>query len=241
MPTLERIASQYPEQVTLAKINCDDQQELAMQFGIRSLPTVAFFKDGQPVDSFGGVKSESEIKEMLSKHLPSPADEYIQQAQQAMAEGNAADAYTFAKQAFDIDNRNMLALKLLAEAAVDNGRLAQAKELAETIPMVEQDNDYQRLMSKIELAEQAADSPEIRNLQQHVEQQPDDFATRLQLALALQQAHRDEEALDHAFYVMRKDPANADAKRFALDIINALPDGDPLASRARRTLYSMMY
>jgi len=241
MPTLERIASQYPEQVTLAKINCDDQQELAMQFGIRSLPTVAFFKDGQPVDSFGGVKSESEIKEMLSKHLPSPADEYIQQAQQAMAEGNAADAYTFAKQAFDIDNRNMLALKLLAEAAVDNGRLAQAKELAETIPMVEQDNDYQRLMSKIDLAEQAADSPEIRNLQQHVEQQPDDFATRLQLALALQQARRDEEALDHAFYVMRKDPANADAKRFALDIINALPDGDPLASRARRTLYSMMY
>ena len=66
MPTLERIASQYPEQVTLAKINCDDQQELAMQFGVRSLPTHAFFKDGQPVDSFAGVKSETEIMTMLS-------------------------------------------------------------------------------------------------------------------------------------------------------------------------------
>ena len=241
MPILERIASQYPDQVTLAKINCDDQQELAMQFGIRSLPTVAFFKDGQPLDSFGGVKSETEIKEMLSKHLPSPADDYLKQAQQALGEGNAADAYTFAKQAYDLDSGNMQAIKLLAEAAVDHGRLDQAKELAAAIPMVEQDNDYQRLMSKIELAEEAADSPEIRNLQEHVETQPDDYDTRLKLALALQQAHRDEEALDQAFFVMRKDPANADAKRFALDIINALPDGDPLASRARRTLYSMMY
>lgn len=241
MPILERIAAEKQEHVVLAKINCDEQQELAMQFGIRSLPTVAFFKDGQPVDSFGGVKSETEIKELLSKHLPGPADDDIAKAQQAMGEGNAAQAYTYAKQAYDVDSSNMLAVKLLAEAAVDNGRLAQAKELAATIPMVEQDSDYQRLVSKIELAEQAADSPEVRKLQQHVEQQPDDVESRLKLALALQQAHRDEEALEHAFYVMRKDPANTDARRFALDIINALPDGDPLASRARRTLYSMMY
>lgn len=241
MPVLESIAAQYPEQVTLAKINCDEQQELAMQFGVRSLPTVAFFKDGQPLDSFGGVKSETEIKEMLKKHLPSPADDYLQRAQIALGEGNAVDAYTFAKQAYDLDNSNMQAIKLLAEAAVDHGRLAQAKELADAIPMVEQDNDYQRLMSKIELAEEAADSPEIRKLQEHIEVTPDDHDARLKLALALQQAHRDEEALEQAFHVMRKDPANADAKRFTLDIINALPDGDPLASRARRTLYSMMY
>ena len=107
----------------------------------------------------------------------------------------------------------MLALKLLAEAAVDHGRLAQAKELAATIPMVEQDSDYQRIMSKIELAEDSADSPEIKALQAQVEEEPDNSELKIKLALALQQAHRDEEALDHAFYVMRKDPANADAKR----------------------------
>ncbi|MGM0525659.1 MAG: thioredoxin [Pseudomonadota bacterium] len=241
MPTLERIASQYPDQVTLAKINCDEQQELAMQFGIRSLPTVAFFKDGQPIDSFSGVKSEAEIKEMLSQHLPGPADDLIQKAQQAMAESKSADAYTFAKQAYDIDASNMQALKLLAEAAVDNGRLEQARELAAAIPMVEHDNDYQRILSKIELAADAADSPELRALQEQVEKTPDDHELRLKLALQLQQAHRDEEALDHAFTVLRKDPANADAKRYAMDIINALPDGDPLASKARRILYSMMY
>lgn len=241
MPVLERIANEYSSQVILAKINCDDQQELAMQFGIRNLPTVAFFKDGQPVDSFGGVKTETEIKDMLSQHLPSPADELLQQAQQAMANEQAGEAYAFAKQAFDIDQGNMKALKLLAEAAVDNGRLEQAKQYAEAIPMVEHDSDYQRLLSKIELAEDAADSPELRALQEDVEQQPDNHELRLKLALALQQAHRDEEALDHTFKVLKADLGSADAKRYAMDIINALPEGDPLASKARRTLYSMMY
>ena len=241
MPVLERIASQYPEDITLAKINCDEQQELAMQFGVRSLPTVAFFKDGQPVDSFAGVKSETEIMTMLEPHLPSPADSFIQNAQQALAEGNAAEAYTQAKQAFDIDSSNMTAIKLLAEAAVDHGRLAQAKELAATIPMVEHDSDYQRIMSKIELAEDSADSPEIKALQAQVEEEPDNSELKIKLALQLHQSHRDEEAISLLFEVMRKDPARTEAKKYALDVINQLPDGDPLASKARRTLYSMMY
>lgn len=241
MPILERIAAQNPEQLTLAKVNCDDQQELAMQFGIRSLPTVAFFKDGQPLDSFTGVKSESEIKELLSQHLPSPTDNLISKAQQALAEGNAADAYTYAKQAYDVDSTNIDCVKLLAEAAVDNGRLEQAKNLANTIPMVEQNQDYQRILSKIELAENAADSPELRALQEQVEAEPEADDLRMQLAVQLHQAHRDEEALQHLFRVLRKDPANADARRYTLDVINALPDGDPLSSRARRELYSMMY
>ena len=149
MPVLEKLAMQYSDQVILAKINCDEQQELAAQFGIRSLPTVAFFKDGQPVDSFGGVKTEGEIQEILTKHLPSPSDDLIQQAQTAMGEGDANTAYTLAKQAYDLDNTNMQALKLLAEAAVDAGRLDQAKELVAKIPLVEQDGDYQRIKGKL--------------------------------------------------------------------------------------------
>lgn len=241
MPILERIANKYSDQIVLAKVNCDEQQELAMQFGIRNLPTVAFFKDGQPVDSFGGVKSESEIMQMLEPHLPSPADDLITQAQQALGQDNPADAYAYAKQALDIEPTSMVALKLLAEAAVDYGRLDQAKQLVAKIPMVEQDSDYQRIISKIEIAEDAADSPELRALQEQVAEQPDNSELRLKLALALQQANRDEEALAEAFAVLRKEPTNADAKRYVMDITNALPEGDPLASKARRTLYSMMY
>lgn len=241
MPVLEKLAMQYSDQVILAKINCDEQQELAAQFGIRSLPTVAFFKDGQPVDSFGGVKTEGEIREILTKHLPSPSDDLIQQAQTAMGEGDANTAYTLAKQAYDLDNTNMQALKLLAEAAVDAGRLDQAKELVAKIPLVEQDSDYQRIKGKLELAEDAADSPELRALQKQVESNPDDLALKLQLALKFHEANRDEEALQQVFIVLGRDVNFADAKKYALDIINSLPDGDPLAATYRRKLYSTMY
>lgn len=241
MPVLEKLAMQYSEQVILAKINCDEQQELAAQFGIRSLPTVAFFKDGQPVDSFGGVKTEGEIREILTKHLPSPSDDLIQQAQTAMGEGDANTAYTLAKQAYDLDNASMQVLKLLAEAAVDAGRLDQAKELVAKIPLVEQDGDYQRIKGKLELAEDAADSPELRALQKQVESNPDDLALKLQLALKFHEANRDEEALQQVFIVLGRDVNFADAKKYALDIINSLPDGDPLAATYRRKLYSTMY
>ena len=241
MPVLEKLAMQYSDQVILAKVNCDEQQELAAQFGIRSLPTVAFFKDGQPVDSFGGVKTEGEIREILTKHLPSPSDDLIQQAQTAMGEGDANTAYTLAKQAYDLDNTNMQALKLLAEAAVDAGRLDQAKELVAKIPLVEQDSDYQRIKGKLELAEDAADSPELRALQEQAEKNPDDLALKLQLALKFHEANRDEEALQQVFIVLSKDVNFADAKKYTLDIINSLPDGDPLAATYRRKLYSTMY
>jgi putative thioredoxin len=241
MPVLEKLAGEYNDQVILAKINCDDQQELAMQFGIRSLPTVAFFKNGEPVDSFGGVKTEGEIREILNKHLPSPSDNLIQQAQVAMGEGDANKAYTLAKQAYDLDNTDMAAVKLLAEAAVDAGRLDQAKELVAAIPMVEQDSDYQRIKGKLELAEDAADSPELRALQDQAEQNPDDLSLKLQLALKFHEANRDEEALQLVFTVLTKDVNFEGAKKYALDIINSLPDGDPLAATYRRKLYSMMY
>jgi putative thioredoxin len=241
MPVLEKLAGEYNDQVILAKINCDDQQELAMQFGIRSLPTVAFFKNGEPVDSFGGVKTEGEVREILNKHLPSPSDDLIQQAQVAMGEGDANKAYTLAKQAYDLDNTDMAAVKLLAEAAVDAGRLDQAKELVAKIPMVEQDSDYQRIKGKLELAEDAADSPELRALQEQAEQNPDDLSLKLQLALKFHEAHRDEEALQLVFTVLTKDVNFEGAKKYALDIINSLPDGDPLAATYRRKLYSMMY
>lgn len=241
MPVLEKLAGEYSEQVILAKINCDDQQELAMQFGIRSLPTVAFFKNGEPVDSFGGVKTESEVRNILSQHLPSPSDELLQQAQIAMGEGDANKAYTIAKQAYDLDNTDMPTVKLLAEAAVDAGRLEQAKELVAAIPMVEQDSDYQRVKGKLELAEEAADSPELRALQEQVEQHPDDLSLKLQLALKCHEAQRDEEALQLIFTVLTKDVNFDNAKKYALDIINSLPDGDPLAATYRRKLYSTMY
>lgn len=241
MPILEKIAAEYPQDLVLAKINCDEQQEIAMQFGIRSLPTVALFKDGQPVDGFAGMKSEAEIRELLDKYLPSADDELLAQAKAAMQQGDNQQAYTLAKQAYDLNSDSAAVRLLFAEAAVDCGRIEQARELLQSIKLVDQDSHYHHVQAKLELAEKAADSPEVQALQQALAEHPEDHDTRLKLALALHQAQRDEEALAAVFTVLKTDLNYADARKTAMDIINALPAGDPLASRYRKVLYSMLY
>ena len=92
MPILDRLAAQYAGRVKLAKVNTDEQQELAQQIGVRSLPTVVLFKDRTVVDHFIGVVPEAQIREMLDKHLPKTVDSPVQQAQQLKAAGDFAGA-----------------------------------------------------------------------------------------------------------------------------------------------------
>ena len=65
LPILDKLVREYAGQVMLAKVNCDELQPIAQQFGVRSLPTVILMKDGQPVDGFVGAQPESAVRQML--------------------------------------------------------------------------------------------------------------------------------------------------------------------------------
>ncbi|RUO60638.1 thioredoxin [Pseudidiomarina insulisalsae] len=241
MPVLEKLANEFSDRVTLAKIDCDAQQQLAAQFGIRSLPTVAFFKDGQPVDGFAGVEPESAIRARIEAQIPGPGEDLLQQAQDLLQQEQFQDAYAVAKQAYDLQPDNAVVKLTLADAACSVGRIEQTEELLQQIGLVDQDSYYQHVSSKLELAKQAADSPELRALQEQVAEQPDNLALKLELAGKLYQAQRMEEALEAAFSVLRSDFNFANARKQTLDMLNGLPKGDPLAAKYRRLLYSMMY
>ena len=87
MPILEKLATEYQGTFLLAKVNADEQQMLAQQLGVRSLPTVMVIKDGQPIDGFSGAQPESAVREMLDKHLPSPqAGALVEAAAKALAD-----------------------------------------------------------------------------------------------------------------------------------------------------------
>ena len=68
-PILESLASKHAEHLIYANVNCEQEQQIAQQFGIQSLPTVILVKDGQPIDGFAGPMMEEQIKELLEKHL----------------------------------------------------------------------------------------------------------------------------------------------------------------------------
>lgn len=241
MPILDKLAGEYRDHLVLAKVDCDAQQEIAGQFGIRSLPTVMLVKDGQPIDGFAGVQTESQIRELLAKHLPNPEDEYIQQAAEFVGQGDYQAAFPLAKQAYDINPDNIDVKYLYIDCAIECGSVEQAKALLATITMVDQDSRYQALQGKIELAEQAAESPEIKALQAQLEANPDDLQLKIDLAVQLHQANKAEDALELLLSVLQKDLNFGDGKKMMLDIINALPDGEPLKSTYRRKVYSLLY
>ncbi|WP_411027964.1 thioredoxin domain-containing protein, partial [Salmonella sp. s54234] len=72
MPVLAKITEEYQGELLLAKVNCDIEQDIVARFGIRSLPTVVLFKDGQPVDGFAGAQPESAIRALLEPHVQMP-------------------------------------------------------------------------------------------------------------------------------------------------------------------------
>ena len=129
----------------------------------------------------------------------------------------------------------------MADCQVEVGQVNQAKELLATIGLVDQDGYYRAILGKIELAEQAAESPEIIALQQALENDPDNLALKVKLAVQMRQANQLEEALSLMHSVLLKDINFEDAKKLMLDMINALPDGEPLKSQYRRKVYSLLY
>jgi putative thioredoxin len=240
-PLLQRIASEYQNDLLYARVNCDEQQEIAGQFGVRGLPTVILVKDGQPLDGFAGPQEENQIREMLDKHLPKAEDALLNSALELVEQGNYHEAFNFAKQAFELNNERPDIRLMMADCYVEVGQAELAKKLLSQVKLADQDAKYHAIQGKIELAEQAADSPEIQQLQTELDADPENMDIKVKLAVQLHQAHRNEEALILLISVLRKDLGFGDAKKITLDMINALPDGDPLKSQYRRKIYSLLY
>jgi putative thioredoxin len=240
-PILVNVAAKFSGHLIHARVDCQQQQEIAGQFGVQNLPTVILVKEGQPIDGFSGVQTEAQIVATFEKHLPKPEDDLYQQAVELVSAGDYQQAYTVLKQAYDMNTQRADIKLLLADCQVELGQIKQAKTLLETIGLVDQDALYNSILGKIELAEQAAESPEINALQQQLAENPDNLEVKVKLAVQLQQANQVEEALELILSVLYKDLNFGEAKKLTLDMINALPDGDPLKSKYRRKVYGLLY
>ena len=242
-PILESLAAQYNGQFILAKLDCDAEQMIAAQFGLRAIPTVYLFQNGQPVDGFQGPQPEEAIRALLDKVLPREEELKAQQAMQLMQEGNYTDALPLLKDAWQLSNQNGEIGLLLAETLIALNRSEDAEAVLKTIPLQDQDTRYHGLVAQIELLKQAADTPEIQQLQQQVAENPEDAALATQLALQLHQVGRNEEALELLFGHLRKDLTTADGqtRKTFQEILAALGTGDALASKYRRQLYALLY
>lgn len=239
---LEQFIGADNPQLNLLRADMADpqMQGLAMQMGLQALPALVLFQQGRPVDALMGPEQFATLQDWLAPYLPKEEDLLLTQARQALADNASAHALTLLQQARQLQPQRADINKLYADVCIQLNRLSEARQVLETILMVDQDGDYQRLMASLQLAEQASQSPELVALEQKLAQEPDNVQLRQDLAIQYSQAGRQQEALDLLLPVLRLDLNAGDAKKTYLDIL-ATMDGDPAASRYRRQLYSLMY
>ncbi len=243
MPILEKLAAEYQGAFLLAKVNADEQQMLAQQLGVRSLPTVMVIKDGQPVDGFSGAQPESAVRDMLDKHVPSPQADSLAEAEQLLTEGDIPGALALFRGAWEDSGQKPEFTMAYAGALITANRLDEAEALLSDIKMVDQDARYQQLMAQIELQRQAARSPEVEALEADLASDEQNHEIRIKLAVQLSSHGRYREALEHLLVVLRadRDWGNGEAKRVYLDMIATIGKGDPLAAEYQRKLFSLLY
>ena len=243
MPLLEKLADEYAGAFLLAKINADEQQGISQQLGVRSLPTVMVFKDGQPVDGFAGAQPETAVREMLQKHLPSPWDAKIAEATELLDQGDTSGAIALLRASWEESNKLLDITLAYAGALVKANRLDEAEEVLNEVRLVDRDALHEQLMAQIELKREAGKSPEIEALESELSSDESNHAVRVKLAVQLTTGAHYRDALEHLLVVLRadRDWNNGEAKRLYLDTIASIGKGDPLAAEYQRKLFSLLY
>ena len=243
MPILEKLANEYAGAFLLAKVNADEQQMLAGQLGVRSLPTVMVIKEGQPVDGFAGAQPESAVREMLEKHLPSPWNAKIAEATELLDAGDTAGALALLRGAWEDSNKLKDIALAYAGALIEANRLDDAEAVLKEVRLVDQDALHEQLLAQIELKREAGKSPEVEALEAELAADADNHEVRVRLAVQLTTQDHHKDALEHLLVVLRadRDWNNGEAKRMYLDTLATIGKGDPLAAEYQRKLFSILY
>ena len=250
-PAIEAAVTKQGGKVKLAKIDIDQNQMIAGQMRIQSIPAVFAFVKGQPVDGFAGALPPSEIDAFIEKILATYGgddggsfDEAVAAAEEMLAEGAIADAaQTFAAIVQEDPNRaDAYAGLVKCHLAMED--LDQAQGLLDTAPETIFDApELTALRAQVELAKAAAEAGDTADLRAKLEANADDHQARFDLATALLAANQSEAAIDELLELFRRDREwNEDAARQQLfKIFESLGPQDALAQAGRRKLSSMIF
>lgn len=243
MPLLEKIAREYDGAFLLARVNADEQQGIAQQFGVRSLPTVMVIQNGQPVDGFAGAQPETQVRQMLEKYLPKPWDGLLQMAQEAMDRGDFGAALSPLRQAWEDSGQLHEITLAYARALIESLRLDEAETVLAGVRLADQDAGWEQLRAQLKIKREAAKSPEIEALEQQLAANPDSLEVRQQLAVQYTNSGQFRDALENLIEILKRDLNHADGatKKLLLDTIASLGKGDPLAAEYQRRLFSLLY
>lgn len=248
-PALESAVNAQGGAVKMVKVDVDQNQQIAAQLRIQSIPTVYAFWQGQPVDGFQGALSGSEIDGFVKKIAALGGEDggladAVAAADEMLATGAAADAAETFAAILQEDPANAAAFGGLARAYLALDQVDQAEAVLNGAPAeISAAPEIEAAHAQIALARQAEDAGPVAELQAKLDAAPDDLQTRYDLALALQAAGDAGGAVDHLLEIFRRDRDwNDDAARTQLfTLFDALGPKDPIAIAGRRKLSSLIF
>ena len=248
-PTLEKIVSEFGGNVLLCKVNVDENQAIAAQMGIQSIPAVFAFKNGQPVDGFAGALPESQIREFVKKLTggaagESPVAEALEAAESLLNEENYDAASGLFKQILQHDPSNARGLAGLCKTLIALNNLDEAKEVVDNLSEEQmKEPEIKSALIQLDLALASGDTGDLTELKLSVEADPKNLEARFDLATALYASGDNEGAVEHLLESIAINRAWNDeaARKQLVKLFGAFGQTDPLTIEARKRLSSILF
>ena len=252
-PLLEKTVQAANGRVRLVKIDIDQNQALAQQLRIQSIPTVYAFFQGRPVDGFQGALPESEIKAFIARlseaaGVPDaggdPLAQALEQAEAAREAGDLTTASTLYGQILQHDPANETATAGLIRCHLDSGNTAEAEQLYAALPAeLANSAAMASVKAAIELAAQTTETGDVAELMGKIAHNPADHQARFDLAMALQAKGQREAAADELLEIVRRDRAwnEEAARKQLLTFFEAWGPTDPMTQEIRRRLSTVLF
>ena len=244
MPMLAKLAEEYGGKFHLAKVNTEEQQELAAHFQIKSLPTMKLFVNGQPVDERMGALPESEIRAFIDQFITSESDELITAAKVASQEGRAEDATQLMNEALAKDPTNVDLKIDIAQLVMAQGDSDAALALLDSLDNEGQNKDAAiKLRAEITMANQLKNLPPIEEVEQKLAANPDDLGALIDKANYLAAQSEYEQAMECLLKVMTLDRSyEEDAGRNGLIALFDMLGGEhPGVQKYRRKMFTLLH
>ncbi|WP_420391405.1 thioredoxin [Acuticoccus sp.] len=246
-PVLEKVVRAFQGAARLVKMNIDEHPEIAGQLGIRSIPAVIAFRQGQPMDGFVGVQTEAQMRTFLER-VAGPAtdgvDDLLAEAEAAHQSGEFDRALMLYSDALQRDPESSAAIAGLGMVSLSAGNLDAAKDILAQIPdTMRREAPIEGLEAAVRLAEKAGAVGGPGELRSRVEADPDDHQARFDLAVALAGAGDREGAVAALVEILRRDRAWNDgaAQAELMGFFDAWGPKDPATVAGRRKMASILF
>jgi putative thioredoxin len=241
-PVLEKLAGEYAGEFILAKVNVDENQQLAGAFGIQGIPAVKLFRDGDLASEFTGALPEPMLREFLSKFLPSAVDKEALAAAELEAAGNTDEAKSAYQAILAAEPNHAKALLGLGRLAMTAGDNDAARNYLDQVSIVDDERkDADRLLARLDLQAGGAENESV--LREKIAADPNNLEARFELAQTLAGVERYDEALGEFLQVVKADRKFKDdgARKAMVQIFEVLGGEDPLTDKYRSELAAVLF